>query len=283
MSEINNMIECKEVSYIYSEDNTHTGNKAIDNVSFDIKKGEFVVILGRNGSGKSTMAKHMNALLLPSRGKVYVAGLDTSDEKETWNIRSRAGMVFQNPDNQLVASVVEEDVAFGPENIGVDPKEIRQRVDEALKKVDMYEYRKNAPYLLSGGQKQRIAIAGILAMRPECIIFDEPTAMLDPSGRTEVINTIMELNKKLGITVVLITHFMEEAINADRIIVMNAGKVTMEGKPKDIFSRVEEMKAAGLDVPQMTELAYELRKNGIQLDPKILSIDEMVDALCQLK
>lgn len=282
MREIN-MIECKEVSYVYSEDNNPTENKAIDNVSFNIKKGEFVVILGRNGSGKSTMAKHMNALLLPSGGKVYVDGLDTSDEKETWNIRSRAGMVFQNPDNQLVASVVEEDVAFGPENIGIDPKEIRIRVDEALKKVDMYEYRKNAPYLLSGGQKQRVAIAGILAMRPECIVFDEPTAMLDPSGRTEVINTIMELNKKLGITIVLITHFMEEAINADRIIVMNAGKVTMEGKPKDIFSRVEEMKAAGLDVPQMTELAYELRKNGVQLDSKILSIDEMVEALCQLK
>lgn len=282
MREIN-MIECKEVSYAYSEDNNPTGNKAIDNVSFNIKKGEFVVILGRNGSGKSTMAKHMNALLLPSGGKVYVDGLDTSDEKETWNIRSRAGMVFQNPDNQLVASVVEEDVAFGPENIGIDPKEIRIRVDEALKKVDMYEYRKNAPYLLSGGQKQRVAIAGILAMRPECIVFDEPTAMLDPSGRTEVLNTIMELNKKLGITIVLITHFMEEAINADRIIVMNAGKVTMEGKPKDIFSRVEEMKAAGLDVPQMTELAYELRKNGVQLDSKILSIDEMVEALCQLK
>lgn len=229
------------------------------------------------------MAKHMNALLLPSGGKVYVDGLDTSDEKETWNIRSRAGMVFQNPDNQLVASMVEEDVAFGPENIGIDPKEIRVRVDEALRKVDMYEYRKNAPYLLSGGQKQRVAIAGILAMRPECIVFDEPTAMLDPSGRTEVINTIMELNKKLGITIVLITHFMEEAINADRIIVMNAGKVTLEGKPKDIFSRVEEMKAAGLDVPQMTELAYELRQNGVQLDPKILSIDEMVEALCQLE
>lgn len=283
MREINNMIECKEVSYAYSEDNNHTGNKAIDNVSFNIKKGEFVVILGRNGSGKSTMAKHMNALLLPSGGKVYVDGLDTSDEKETWNIRSRAGMVFQNPDNQLVASMVEEDVAFGPENIGIDPKEIRVRVDEALRKVDMYEYRKNAPYLLSGGQKQRVAIAGILAMRPECIVFDEPTAMLDPSGRTEVINTIMELNKKLGITIVLITHFMEEAINADRIIVMNAGKVTMEGKPKDIFSRVEEMQAAGLDVPQMTELAYELRQNGVQLDSKILSIDEMVEALCQLK
>lgn len=283
MREINNMIECKEVSYAYSEDNNTTGNKAIDNVSFNIKKGEFVVILGRNGSGKSTMAKHMNALLLPSGGKVYVDGLDTSDEKETWNIRSRAGMVFQNPDNQLVASMVEEDVAFGPENIGIDPKEIRVRVDEALRKVDMYEYRKNAPYLLSGGQKQRVAIAGILAMRPECIVFDEPTAMLDPSGRTEVINTIMELNKKLGITIVLITHFMEEAINADRIIVMNAGKVTLEGKPKDIFSRVEEMKAAGLDVPQMTELAYELRQNGVQLDPKILSIDEMVEALCQLE
>lgn len=283
MREINNMIECKEVSYAYSEDNNTTGNKAIDNVSFNIKKGEFVVILGRNGSGKSTMAKHMNALLLPSGGKVYVDGLDTSDEKETWNIRSRAGMVFQNPDNQLVASMVEEDVAFGPENIGIDPKEIRVRVDEALRKVVMYEYRKNAPYLLSGGQKQRVAIAGILAMRPECIVFDEPTAMLDPSGRTEVINTIMELNKKLGITIVLITHFMEEAINADRIIVMNAGKVTLEGKPKDIFSRVEEMKAAGLDVPQMTELAYELRQNGVQLDPKILSIDEMVEALCQLE
>ena len=242
----------------------------------EVKKGEFLVILGHNGSGKSTMAKHMNALLLPSGGKMYVDGLDTSDIENLWEVRRRAGMVFQNPDNQLVATIVEEDVAFGPENLGIDPKEIRERVDDSLKAVGMYEYRKHAPHLLSGGQKQRIAIAGILAMRPKCIVLDEPTAMLDPSGRNEVMKTIKEVNKKFGITIILITHYMDEAAQADRIIVMDKGEKVMEGVPREIFSQVEKIKSIGLDVPQVTELAYELQKEGVD-------IDEMVNALCQLK
>lgn len=275
-----NMIECKNVVYKYDNDNE--SGIAVDGVSFDIKKGEFVVILGRNGSGKSTIAKHMNALLLPSGGKVYVDGLDTQEAANVWNIRNSAGMVFQNPDNQIVATIVEEDVAFGPENMGVEPGEIRKRVDESLKRVNMYDYRKHAPHLLSGGQKQRVAIAGILAMRPKCIILDEPTAMLDPSGRKEVIKTIKELNSEFGITIVLITHFMEEAAQADRIIVMDKGKVIMEGTPREIFSKVETMKSIGLDVPQMTELSYELNKSGVNINTEILTIDEMVNALCQL-
>lgn len=229
------------------------------------------------------MAKHMNALLSPTDGKVYVEGLDTSDDRNTWNIRNKAGMVFQNPDNQIVATVVEEDVAFGPENLGVPPKEIRLRVNECLKRVHMYEYRKDAPHLLSGGQKQRVAIAGVLAMMPDCIIFDESTAMLDPSGRKEVLNTIKEINTKYGITVILITHYMEEAVDADRIIVMDKGRIIMEGPPRSIFSQVDRMKSIGLDVPQMTELAYELKKNGVNIRTDILTIDEMVNALCQLK
>ena len=236
-----------------------------------------------NGSGKSTLSKHMNALLLPSEGTVYVSGMDTKDESNIWKIRNNAGMVFQNPDNQLVATIVEEDVAFGPENLGIAPDEIRNRVDEALKRVNMYEYRRYAPHLLSGGQKQRIAIAGILAMRPECIIFDEPTAMLDPSGRKEVVNTIKELNERYGITIVLITHYMEEAVEADRIVVMDKGKIVMEGTPREIFSNVPLMKNIGLDVPQMTELAYELQNSGVNIASDILTIDEMVNALCQLK
>jgi energy-coupling factor transport system ATP-binding protein len=275
-----NMIECKNVVYKY--DNEDGAGTAVDGVSFDIKKGEFIVILGRNGSGKSTIAKHMNALLLPSGGKVYVDGLDTLEAKNVWNIRNTAGMVFQNPDNQIVATIVEEDVAFGPENMGVEPGEIRKRVDESLKRVNMFEYRKHAPHLLSGGQKQRVAIAGILAMRPKCIILDEPTAMLDPSGRNEVIKTIKELNSEFRITIVLITHFMEEAAQADKIIVMDKGKLIMEGTPREIFSKVEVMKSIGLDVPQMTELSYELNKSGININTEILTIDEMVNALCQL-
>lgn len=280
------MIECKDVYFKYPvlEDETlQKENYVLENISLNVKKGEFLVILGHNGCGKSTIAKHMNALLLPSGGKVYVDGLDTNDENNIWNIRSKAGMVFQNPDNQLVATIVEEDVAFGPENLGVKPEEIRTRVDDSLKKVGMYEYRRHAPHLLSGGQKQRVAIAGILAMQPETIIFDEPTAMLDPSGRREVINTMQEINEKYGITIVLITHYMDEAAKADRIIVMDKGKIELEGTPKEVFSNVEQMKNLGLDVPQVTELAYELKKEGININTEILNVDEMVNAICQLK
>ncbi|AKA71442.1 energy-coupling factor transporter ATPase [Clostridium scatologenes] len=277
------MIECKNVIYKYENADKNGTKLAIDDASLEVKKGEFLVILGRNGSGKSTIAKHMNALLIPTDGKVYVSGLDTCDEKNVWNIRNKAGMVFQNPDNQIVATIVEEDVAFGPENLGVDPAEIRNRVDECLKRVNMYDYRKHAPHLLSGGQKQRVAIAGVLAMMPECIIFDESTAMLDPSGRKEVMKTIKEVNSKYGITIILITHYMEEAVKADRIIVMDEGKIIMEGTPKNIFSQVQEMKNIGLDVPQMTELSYELQRSGINIRKDILTIDEMVDELCQLK
>src|SRR3712207_95906 len=277
-----NIIECKNVVYRY-EKSEQQSKVAVDNVNLNIKKGEFLVVLGHNGSGKSTLSKHMNALLLPSEGTVYVSRMDTKDEENVWKIRNTAGMVFQNPDNQLVATIVEEDVAFGPENLGIPPEEIRTRVDDSLNKVNMYDYRRYAPHLLSGGQKQRIAIAGILAMRPECIIFDEPTAMLDPSGRKEVVNTIKELNERYGITIILITHYMEEAVEADRIVVMDKGKIVMEGTPREIFSNVPLMKNIGLDVPQMTELAYELQNSGVNIASDILTIDEMVNALCQLK
>ncbi|MBO3362811.1 energy-coupling factor transporter ATPase [Clostridium perfringens] len=278
-----NMIKSEDLVFKYVNAEEQTEKVAINHVSMEVKKGEFLVILGHNGSGKSTMAKHMNALLLPSGGKMYVDGLDTSDIENLWEVRRRAGMVFQNPDNQLVATIVEEDVAFGLENLGVDPKEIRERVDDSLKAVGMYEYRKHAPHLLSGGQKQRIAIAGILAMRPKCIVLDEPTAMLDPSGRNEVMKTIKEVNKKFGITIILITHYMDEAAQADRIIVMDKGEKVMEGVPREIFSQVEKIKSIGLDVPQVTELAYELQKEGVDISTEILNIDEMVNALCQLK
>lgn len=278
-----NMIKSEDLVFKYVNAEEQTEKVAINHVSMEVKKGEFLVILGHNGSGKSTMAKHMNALLLPSGGKMYVDGLDTSDIENLWEVRRRAGMVFQNPDNQLVATIVEEDVAFGPENLGIDPKEIRERVDDSLKAVGMYEYRKHAPHLLSGGQKQRIAIAGILTMRPKCIVLDEPTAMLDPSGRNEVMKTIKEVNKKFGITIILITHYMDEAAQADRIIVMDKGEKVMEGVPREIFSQVEKIKSIGLDVPQVTELAYELQKEGVDISTEILNIDEMVNALCQLK
>ena len=271
------------VVFKYSTGEEGSEKIAIDRLNLEVNKGEFLVILGHNGSGKSTVAKHMNALLTPTEGIVTVNGLDTSDDNNIWDIRSSAGMVFQNPDNQLVATIVEEDVAFGPENLGIPSEEIRKRVDEALAKVGMSEYKKHAPHLLSGGQKQRVAIAGILAMQPKCIIFDEPTAMLDPSGRKEVINNIKELNKKHGITVILITHYMDEAAEADRVVVMDKGKVIIEGVPRDVFSHVEAMKKIGLDVPQVTELCYELRKAGIDIDTKILNVNEMVNALCQLR
>jgi len=279
------MIKCTNVSFKYIKDSEGIKEEkyAVNGVNLEVRKGEFLVVLGHNGSGKSTMAKHMNALLVPTEGTVVVDNLDTSDPQNVWSIRSKAGMVFQNPDNQLVATIVEEDVAFGPENLGIEPLEIRKRVDESLEKVGMSKYKRHAPHLLSGGQKQRIAIAGILAIQPKCIIFDEPTAMLDPSGRREVLKTIKDLNKKHGITIVLITHYMDEAAQADRIIVMDGGKIKMEGTPRDIFPQVERMKKIGLDVPQVTELAYELKKSGIYINEKILNVDEMVNALCQLK
>ena len=277
------MIKCENLVFKYTSHEDGIEKYAINGVDLSVNKGEFLVVLGHNGSGKSTLAKHMNALLIPSDGYVYVDGLNTKDKDNVWDVRSKAGMVFQNPDNQMVATIVEEDVAFGPENLGVDPKEIRKRVDESLEKVGMSEYKRHAPHLLSGGQKQRVAIAGILAMQPECIIFDEPTAMLDPSGRKEVLKNIKEINKEYGITIVLITHYMDEAAQADRIVVMDEGKLILEGNPKDVFSQVELIKKIGLDVPQVTELSYELRKEGIDLDSKIINVDEMVDALCQLK
>ncbi|GAA0078259.1 energy-coupling factor transporter ATPase [Clostridium sp. CTA-5] len=279
------MIKCTDVSfkYIKNEEGSTEEKYAVKNVNFKVNKGEFLVILGHNGSGKSTIAKHMNALLIPSSGTVIVDGLDTNNGENLWEIRSKAGMVFQNPDNQLVATIVEEDVAFGPENLGVESSEIRRRVDQSLDRVGMSEYKRHAPHLLSGGQKQRIAIAGILAIQPECIIFDEPTAMLDPSGRKDVLRTMKDINKNYGITIVLITHYMDEAAQADRIIVMDGGEVKMEGTPKEIFPQVEMMKQIGLDVPQVTELAYELRKEGIDIPKEILNVDEMVNAICQLK
>nr|WP_242848066.1 energy-coupling factor transporter ATPase [Proteiniclasticum ruminis] len=256
---------------------------SLQGVNLSVKEGEFLVVLGHNGSGKSTFAKHMNALLLPQGGKIYIDGIDGSIQENTWEVRKRAGMVFQNPDNQMVATVVEEDVAFGPENLGVPSEEIRKRVDKALKDVQMYDFRKHAPHLLSGGQKQRVAIAGIIAMRPKIIILDEPTAMLDPSGRQEVMKTIKALNKDFGITIVHITHFMEEAVQGDRIVVMEEGKVIMDDTPRNVFSNVELLKSIGLDVPQVTELAHELIKDGMNLTEGILNIEEMVEALCRLK
>ncbi|HIR89991.1 MAG TPA: energy-coupling factor transporter ATPase [Candidatus Fimimorpha faecalis] len=266
----------------YGEDGSVVGaSRAIDNVSIDIEKGSFVAVLGHNGSGKSTLAKHLNAILLPTEGTVWIGEDDTKNPDALWDIRQRAGMVFQNPDNQIIANVVEEDVAFGPENIGVPTREIWRRVDESLKAVGMTAFRKKSPNKLSGGQKQRVAIAGVMAMKPDCIILDEPTAMLDPHGREDVIRTVHELNKQENITVVLITHYMEEVIDADRIIVMDEGKVVMDGTPKQIFSKVDQLKKYRLDVPQVTELAYELKKEGIPLEDGILTIEELVNALCQ--
>lgn len=273
-----NIIEIVDLVYEYRK-NEEEKVKALKEVSLNVKKGEFVVVIGHNGSGKSTMAKHMNALLLPSGGKVYVNGLNTQNESNTWDIRQTAGMVFQNPDNQIVATIVEEDVAFGLENLGVPSKEIRNRVDEALNTVGMMEFRKKGPHLLSGGQKQRIAIAGVIAMKPKCIVLDEPTAMLDPSGRKEVIETITRLNKEENITIVHITHFMDEAVNADRVVVMEGGNIVLEGTPKDVFYKVKTLKQLGLDVPQVTELAYEIEKAGIPMSKNILTVEDMIGAL----
>ena len=254
----------------------------LDRISLTIEPGSFVAILGHNGSGKSTLAKHFNAILLPTDGKVYVDGMDTADEERLLDIRRRVGMVFQNPDNQIVASVVEEDVAFAPENLGVPPEEIRRRVDDALKAVGMYEYREHAPHLLSGGQKQRIAIAGVIAMQPRCIVLDEPTAMLDPIGRSEVLKTIKELNRASGVTVVLITHHMDEAAQADRLVVMAKGRVVADGTPKDVFQRVEELKAVGLTVPETTQLLWELRQAGVDVPLDALSDQECAAVLAGL-
>ncbi len=276
-----NMIEIDRVKYQYQ--NNEKEVIALNEVELKIQQGEFVVIIGHNGSGKSTLAKHMNALLLPSGGQVLVKGMNTKDEEKLWEIRQTAGMVFQNPDNQIVATIVEEDVAFGPENLGVESEEILKRVEESLGAVDMLSYRNKAPHLLSGGQKQRIAIAGVIAMKPDCIILDEPTAMLDPAGRREVMNTVKKLNKEENITVVHITHFMEEAVDADRVIVMEEGRIILEGTPPEVFSQVKKLKELALDVPQMTDLAHELREAGLNLPDDILTVDEMVMKLCQLK
>ena len=254
----------------------------LDGVDLKIRAGSFVAVLGHNGSGKSTLAKHMNAILLPTGGKVWVGGMDTADEARLLDIRRTVGMVFQNPDNQIVANVVEEDVAFAPENLGVPPAEIRQRVDAALKAVGMYEYREHAPHLLSGGQKQRVAIAGVIAMAPRCIVLDEPTAMLDPVGRREVLHTIQALNRTSGVTVVLITHHMDEAALADRLVVMADGHVVADGAPKTVFSRVEELRAVGLTVPETVELCYELRQDGLELPLDALSVEECAQALYRL-
>ncbi|MGL4797189.1 MAG: energy-coupling factor transporter ATPase [Paraclostridium sp.] len=275
-----NIIKVNSVSFEYvSEDSSF---KAIDNLSLNVNQGEFVVIIGHNGSGKSTLSKNLNAILMPTTGEIYIDGLSTKKEEYLWDIRQTAGMVFQNPDNQIVATIVEEDVAFGPENLGINPKEIKIRVEESLKSVGMYELRDRQPHLLSGGQKQRVAIAGIIAMKPKCIIFDEATAMLDPSGRKEVMKTIKRLNKEEGITIMHITHFMEEAVDADRVIVMEKGRKVLEGTPREVFTKVDELKKIGLDVPYMTELSKELIKSGIKIDSDILTVDEMVDKLCRL-
>lgn len=273
------MIKIKDVTYEYKSLIDDSVQKAVKDINIEVKKGEFLVILGHNGSGKSTLAKLMNGLLIPTHGDVDVLGMNTKDEEHIWNIREKAGMVFQNPDNQIVATIVEEDVAFGPENLGIEPSEIRKRIDEALEVVEMTEYKKHAPHLLSGGQKQRVAIAGILAMKPDCIIFDEPTSMLDPNGRIEVMNTIKKLNEDDDKTIVLITHYMDEAVQGDRVLVMEEGEFVMEGTPKEVFSQVEKVKSYGLDVPQVTELAYELRKAGIDLKDDVLSIEELVELL----
>lgn len=281
------MLKVDKLSFEYirrdEDGNVESVNKAIDNVSLNVKKGDFIAILGANGSGKSTLAKHINALLFPSDGSVWVNGLDTSEEKNIWEIRQTAGMVFQNPDNQIIATVVEEDVGFGPENLGVPTKEIWERVEQSLTAVGMLEYRDASPNKLSGGQKQRVAIAGIMAMKPECIILDEPTAMLDPNGRKEVITTVRELNKKENVTLILITHHMDEVIYADKVFIMEHGRVVMEGTPRQIFSRVDEIKKYRLDVPQVTELAYELRKSGLNLPACVLTVNELIEALEAIK
>ncbi len=281
------MIKVKDLSFEYirrdEDGNVESINKAIDKVNLEVQKGDFIAVLGANGSGKSTLAKHINAILYPTEGSVWVNGMNTTEDKHLWDIRQTAGMVFQNPDNQIIATVVEEDVGFGPENLGVPSEEIWQRVEKSLGAVGMLEYRKMSPNKLSGGQKQRVAIAGIMAMKPECIVLDEPTAMLDPNGRKEVITTIRELNKKENVTVILITHHMDEVIYADKVFVMEHGRVVMEGTPREIFSHVEEIKKYRLDAPQVTELAHELKKAGLKLPDGILTVEELIEAIQTIK
>ena len=281
---IDNIIEFKNVSYIYEpdEDDAQSTSPALCDVSLSIKRGEFVAVLGHNGSGKSTFAKLTNAILIPDEGTVLVDGIDTKDEDKLYDIRRRVGMVFQNPDNQIVATIVEDDVAFGPENLGVEPDEIRKRVDDALKAVGMYEYRLREPHKLSGGQKQRVAIAGIIAMQTGCIVLDEPTAMLDPRGRAEVFETVRRLNREMGITVVFVTHFMDEAVRADRVVVMDSGKLLLDGTPKEVFSQTQTIKACGLEVPQASELCHVLREKGVGLPCDVLDVDECVKALKEI-
>ena len=280
------MIKIKDLIFLYQKKNEEgqviQESKAIDGVSMEVHQGEFIAILGHNGSGKSTLAKHINGILYPSAGDVFVKDMNTKEEANIWNIRQSAGMVFQNPDNQIIGTIVEEDVAFGPENLGVSTEEIWERVDKSLKAVRMEAFREKSPNRLSGGQKQRVAIAGVLAMEPDCIILDEPTAMLDPKGRKGVIEAVKRLNKEKGITILLITHYMDEVIDADRIFVMDKGKVVMNDKPEEIFKRVDELKSYGLEVPFATELAWQLRKEGVNLPEAILRREELVKALCQL-
>ena len=265
----------------YDEDgNVQDTQRAVNDVNLDIEAGQFVAVLGHNGSGKSTLAKHLNALLLPTEGTLWVDGIDTSKEPELWKVRQKAGMVFQNPDNQIIGTVVEEDVGFGPENMGVPTEKIWERVDESLKKTGMTSYRYHSPNKLSGGQKQRVAIAGVMAMRPKCIILDEPTAMLDPNGRKEVLEAVSDLNRQEGVTVILITHYMEEVVRADKVYVMDSGEVVMQGTPKEIFSQVEKLKEYRLDVPQVTLQAHELHKAGVDIPEGILTTEELVNALC---
>ncbi len=274
------IMEATRVSFSYEEE--AESPLVLDDISLTVRRGEFLAVLGHNGSGKSTLAKHFNAILLPQQGRVVVEGMDTAEEEKLYDIRQTVGMVFQNPDNQIVATIVEEDVAFALENMGVPPAEIRQRVDDALRSVGMYEYREHAPHQLSGGQKQRIAIAGVIAMRPRCIVLDEPTAMLDPRGRAEVMKTLRDLNREHGITIALITHYMDEAAQCDRVVVVDRGKLLMDGLPREVFSRVEELKAVGLDVPQVTELMHSLRRAGLPVREDIITEEECAEELCRL-
>jgi len=280
------MVQTEKLVYEYEkrdeEGNVIGMSRAIDEVDIDVKEGQFIAILGHNGSGKSTLAKHINAILVPTEGTPWVNGRNTSDPEELWNVRQSAGMVFQNPDNQIIGTVVEEDVGFGPENLGVPTDEIWQRVEDSLKAVGMIEYRHHSPNKLSGGQKQRVAIAGVVAMEPKCIVLDEPTAMLDPVGRKEVLKTVKKLREKKQVTVILITHYMEEVVDADKVYVMDHGRVVMEGTPREVFSRVDELKNYRLDVPQVTILAHELKKRGLQIPDGILRKEELVEVLCQL-
>lgn len=273
------ILKIKNLIHDYIDDENNKVVRAIDNVSIDVEAGQFIVVLGHNGSGKSSMAKHINAMLMPTEGAVWVDDIDTHDEEKIWEIRQTAGMVFQNPDNQIVSTVVEEDVAFGPENLAVPTDEIWRRVEGALGAVQMKKYRKKSPLKLSGGQKQRVAIAGIIAMQPKCIVLDEPTAMLDPMGRKEVLKTLHKLNKEKGITIILITHHMNEAIEADKIFVMNKGRLVMDGAPKEIFANVRKLKEIGLEVPQVTELGFMLKCSGIEIADGILTVEELIEEL----